>query len=243
MGVKFPLYLRQNNPSSLYFTYLPIVRSFGGDFLNRKTMLATGTLDSKETIAAYSYITWLIQQGYVNAYCDYEDAYYGKKESALALIGHWKYKDHVDNLGDDAIILPLPNMGGGVFTGSGSTIWAMTTTAENTGIADKAWKVMEKAVSPENISMVIMVNGALPSRKSVMDSNANYRQGGRLYLYREQLEAGISYLRPLTAAHATVYNAVKTATANIFAGANAADELREAAATVDPIIKENGWNR
>ena len=68
------------------------------------------------------------------------------------------------------------------------------------------------------------------------------QEGGRLYLYREQLEAGLSYLRPVTAAHSTVYDAVKTVVINILAGADLAEELQYAAEYCDEIIIENGWN-
>ena len=114
-GVPYPIYIRQNKPSTLYFTYMPILASFGGDYIDRKTFHAKGVLDGANTVAAYDYLSWLLKQGYLNGRCDYEDAFYGKKESALALIGHWKYTDHVKNLGDDAIIIPTPNFGKGVF--------------------------------------------------------------------------------------------------------------------------------
>ena len=135
-GVEYPMYLRQNKPSSLYYTYMPFVVSFGGDYMNRDTMLTEGALDSEASIAAFDYISWMIDQGYVNAACDYEDAFYGRKESALSLTGHWMYTQHVDALGDDAIIIPIPDFGNGVYTCTGSTVWAMTTAAVDNGVAD-----------------------------------------------------------------------------------------------------------
>jgi len=242
-GVPYPIYMRQNKPSSLYFTFMPILASFGGDYVNRKTMLASGTLDSKNTIAAYSYITWLLKQGYLNGTCDYEDAFFGKKESALALIGHWKYTDHVKNLGDDAIIIPTPDFGHGVFTCSGSTVWAMTTATAKNKTADIVAQVIAKSLEPENIRIVTDFNGAIPSRKSVMDTVPALQKGGRLYLYREQLEAGISVLRPLTPAHMTIYTAMEAATKDILHGGNAQTTLQHAAKEIDDVIKENGWNR
>jgi multiple sugar transport system substrate-binding protein len=242
-GVKWPLYIRQNKPSSLYFTFMPVLASFGGDYVNRKTMLAKGTLDGAGTVAAYSYITWLESKGYLNANCDYENGFFGRKESALALIGHWKYTDHVNGLGDDAILVPVPNFGKGVYTCSGSTVWAMTTAATKNGTADLVWKVLSNSLNPDSISMVTDFNGAIPSRKSVLAQDKNFQKGGRLYLYREQLEAGISVLRPLTPAHMTIYSAMETATSDIIHGADAAKTLSAAAKSIDAIIVENGWNQ
>ncbi|QQO07520.1 sugar ABC transporter substrate-binding protein [Breznakiella homolactica] len=242
-GVKFPLYIRQNNPSSLYFTYLPVVRSFGGDFLNRNTMLAEGTLNGQNTVAAYRYMAWLGDQGYMNPLCDYEDGFYGRKESALSLVGHWKYTDHVNGLGDDAILVPIPDFGHGVFTGSGSVVWVMSTSATENGKADASWKVMEAALQPKYINMVTDFNGAIPSRLSILNSKDEFKPGARLYLYREQLEAGISYLRPLTPAHMTIWSAVRDATTDILVGEDAQKALDDAARSTDAIIKENGWNK
>lgn len=241
-GVEYPLYIRQNKPSSLYFTFMPVLASFGGDYVNRDTMLTEGVLDSEETIAAYSYISWLVDQGYINGACDYEDAFYGRKESALALLGHWKYTDHVTNLGDDAILVPVPDFGKGVYTCSGSVVWTMTTAAKDNGTADAVWSVMEASLQPEYISQMVDFNGAIPSRKSVLDTRDELKEGGRMYLYREQLEAGISVLRPLTPAHMTIYSAMESATSDIIGGADAAEALKEAAQSIDEIILENEWN-
>ena len=241
-GVEYPIYIRQNKPSSLYFTYMPVLASFGGDYVDRDTMLTKGVLDSEETVAAYSYITWLEEQGYMNGACDYEDAFYGRKESALALLGHWKYTDHVTNLGDDAILVPIPDFGHGVFTCSGSTVWAMTTAAEENGTADAVWSVIEAGLQPEYINQITDFNGAIPSRKSVLDAKDELKEGGRLYLYREQLEAGISVLRPLTPSHMTIYSAMESATSDIIGGADAAEALADAADSIDEIIVENEWN-
>lgn len=242
IGYEYPLYIRQNRTSSVYFTWMPVIASFGGDYLDRSTMTATGTLDGEETIAAYEWMKKMIDEGYVNAACDYEDAFYGREEAAFSMLGHWKYSDHVGAFGDDAIIVPLPDFGGGVYTCSGSTVDVMTTAAVERGKADEAWTVLEALMSPEYITMVCNVNGGVPARSSVMDSMEQWQEGGRLYLYREQLEGGISYLRPITPAHATMQSTTANVVSNILAGGDPAQELHEAAEYVDEIIYENGWN-
>jgi multiple sugar transport system substrate-binding protein len=242
IGYEYPLYVRQNKASSLYFNWMPVIASFGGDYLNRTTMTATGTLDSEATIAAYSWMKKMIDEGYINPTCDYEDAFFARDEAAFSLLGHWKYSQHVGAFGDDAIIVPVPDFGHGVFTCSGSTVDVMTTAAVERGVADQAWTVLNALMSPEYITMVTEVNGGVPARSSVMDSMEQWQPGGRLYLYREQLEAGISFLRPITPAHATVYNAVQSVVEDIMAGGDPAELLHNAAKNVDEIIYENGWD-
>ncbi len=241
-GVEYPLYVRQNKPSTEYYTWMPFVASFGGDYMNRETGLCTGTLDSEETIQAFEYLSWLFEMGYCDPNCDYDDSF-PKGENALALYGHSKYQDYSAGVGEDNLILvPLPDMGNGVYTCSGSTVMVMTTGAQEKGVDDAAWAVLEKAVSPEYITMVVEVNGAIPARLSAMDAIEEYQEGGKLYLYREQLEAGISFMRPYTCAHMTIYDAVTTVISDIYAGADAEEELHSAAEYVDEIIMENGWN-
>ena len=125
-GFEYPLYVRQNKVTSMYFTWMPIIASYGGDFLNRETMTASGTLDSEGTIKAYEWLKKMIDAGYVNPGCDYEDAFFGRQEALFSMLGHWKYSDHVGAFGDDAIIVPMPDFGGGCYTCSGSTVVVMT---------------------------------------------------------------------------------------------------------------------
>ena len=158
------------------------------------------------------------------------------------MLGHWKYSQHVEAFGDDAIIVPLPDFGNGVFTCSGSTVDVMTTAAVDRGVADQAWTVLQAMMSPEYIQMVCEVNGGVPARKSVMDGMEQWQEGGRLYLYREQLEAGISYLRPITPAHSTLQTQMASVVTNILAGGDPAELLHDAAEYVDEIIVENDWN-
>lgn len=242
-GVEYPLYVRQNSPGTMYYTYFPVIRSFGGDYADRETMLTNGALNGDGTKAAFEYLTWMIDQGYVNATCDYDDAFQTRQESALALMGHWKYRDYAAGIGEDNIIcIPIPDFGNGVFTCSGSTVWAMTSGAVENGNSEAAWAIMEQVIQPENIEKVISVNSAIPSRVSVLDSIPDYQEGGKFYLYREQLEGGISYLRPFTSAHMTIYTQVTSVFSDLFAGANASESLDAAAEAVDEIIVENGWD-
>ena len=206
-GVPYPLYIRQNKPSSLYFQYMPFLASFGGSYLDESTMLTAGALDSPETVAAFEYLQWMVSEDYINGACDYENGFYERKESALALLGHWMYTQHVEFLGDDAILVPCPDMGGGVFTCSGSTVWAMTTAAAD-----------------------------------VMDQVEELQEGGRLYLYRKQLEDGISVLRPLTPAHMTIYNAMQSVYSDVIGGADPYTALHNASVEIDEVIEDNGWN-
>lgn len=95
---------------------------------------------------------------------------------------------------------------------------------------------------PDYIKMVVDVNGCGSRKIQCYGCNPDYCEGGTLYLYRQQLESGISFLRPYTPAHMTIYDAMASVIGNIYAGADPATELHDAAANIDEIITENGWN-
>ena len=241
-GVEHPLYMRQNNPSTLYFSYMPILRSFGGDFMDRETMLTAGALNGENTIKAYEYISWLVEKGYVDPYVDYDDGFNVRRENALSLMGNYKYPEYYAELGDDLILVPTPDMGEGVFTCSGSGVFFMTTAATERGVADLAWEVMKRTMAPDAVDLITDANAAIPALRSVLAHKEGYQKGEKFYLYREQLEDGISYLRPITPAHMTNYTAVGDATTNIFLGADPTAELNNASHNVDEVILENGWD-
>ena len=75
-----------------------------------------------------------------------------------------------------------------------------------------------------------------------MDQVENLQEGGRLYLYRQQLEAGISVLRPLTPAHMTIYNAMQSVYSDVIGGADPYTALHNASREIDEVIIDNGWN-
>ena len=70
-------------------------------------------LNSQETVEAFSYITWLIDNQYIDRLCDYEDGFYNKKENALSLVGHWATTNITSALGEDAVLIPIPHFGNG----------------------------------------------------------------------------------------------------------------------------------
>ena len=83
--------------------------------------------------------------------------------------------------------------------------------------------------------------GVLPVRL-LAHQVENLQEGGRLYLYRQQLEAGISVLRPLTPAHMTIYNAMQSVYSDVIGGADPYTALHNASQEIDEVIIDNGWN-
>jgi multiple sugar transport system substrate-binding protein len=241
--VKYALDLKINYGGGYWiYSYLPIIGSFGGDVLNRQNYTCDETLNGKGTIKAYKLLQDLINKGYVNATQSTDDDLYGSKISALSLVGHWMYGPHTKALGDDAILIPFPNFGNGVLTGSGSWAWSMSTAAEKHGVADEAWKVIDFLLSKDSIKGICNANGAVPGRSSALNELPDYQEGGRLYLYREQLEKNHALVRPVTPAFNVIQSVLGEASMNIINGADVKTELDKAAKEIDQTITDNGYH-
>ena len=66
--------------------------------------------------AAMNALQSWVDAGYVNPGQTTDDDFYGSKISALAWVGHWMYNTHKDELGEDSILVPMPDFGGGAAT-------------------------------------------------------------------------------------------------------------------------------
>ena len=243
--VEYPLDIKMNYGSGYWvYSYLPWVASFGGDYFDRDNFQAEGAMNSEASVKAFEFIQGLVNDGYINANQSTDDDFYGSKTAALALVGHWMYPTHTspDGLGEDAILIPFPDFGNGVFTGSGSWAWGMTKNAKDRGADQAAWEVIEYLMSKEAIEGVFAANGAVPGRISVLEEQEEYKEGGVLYLYREQLVNNHSRVRPITPTFGVIQTMIGEAAINIIDGADAQAELDKAVKEIDQTIEDNGYH-
>ena len=228
--------------AKFYYTYLPVVKSFGGDWLDRDTMTAEGTLNSKGTIAAVEYLHWLGEQGYIDVMADSDDGYYGKKDTCMLLYGHWMAPQAKEFLGDDGILVPIPDFGYGVYTGSGSQTWGITTRAQENQTVEECVAVLKEFLKPEYVQGMSDANGSIPGLKSVLEKDPKYAEGGWLYLFREQLEGGIAINRPHTPAAVYVRAAIGQTLRDILAYGNAEQAMDDITKEIDQLIVDNNYN-
>lgn len=243
-GVKYPLDLKINYGAGYWiYSYLPWAKGFGGDYINRDTLYAEGALNSEKTIEAYKYVKWMIDKGYVNPTQSTDDDFYGTKISALSLAGHWMAPAHIKEMGDDAILVPFPDFGSGVFTGMGSFGWAITSKASKESVGKDSWEFLNYALTKENIEGIFKANGAVPARISVLNGLDDYKEGGKFYLYREQLEKGHAIVRPVSPAFGVFQKEIGQASLNIVTGADIKAELDKATKAIDQAIDDAGYNK
>ncbi len=237
-GVAFPLDMKFNYGVGEWYTYgfSPIVQSFGGDLIDRKDFkTAKGFINGADAIKAMTTLQGWVKAGYVNA-ASKDDSDFVKGKAALSYVGHWTFGDYKKALGDDLVLIPMPNFGKKAVTGAGS--WNFGISADCKAPKEAA-KVLAYFMSPAEIGRVTAVNGAIPATFTAMNANKNFAKGGALEIYAQQAAEKISLVRPETPAYPTITTAFAEAVNNIVAGADVKSELDKAAKKIDQNIEDN----
>jgi multiple sugar transport system substrate-binding protein len=213
------------------YGYAPILQGFGGDLIDRRPSgRASGVLDGPQSVDAVEHFKHWFAAGWASRFDSPTDLAKGKV--ALAWNGHWVYPAARKALGDDLVVLPLPDFGHGIKTGMGSWGWAISSTCRTPA---GAWAFMADLLSTESVLQTTNVIGAVPARRSALKRSPLYGPGGPLHLIAEQLERG-GVPRPVTPAYGTISLAFRNAILNIVAGADTHAELSKAAESIDQDI-------
>ncbi|MEN8234077.1 MAG: extracellular solute-binding protein [Actinomycetota bacterium] len=219
------------------YGFSPIVQSAGADLIDRGSLKAEGKLNSSEAAEAMTLFQKWANDGLIAMQAT-DDSVFLNKESPLSWVGHWMFNTYKDTVGDDLILLPLPDFGKGTRTGMGSWAWAVTSASTD---GDAAWAFLEFAVSDDTVLKITEANGAVPATKSALAKNPNYAEGGALVLFKEQLEGApdIAVPRPVTPGYPTVTAEFWGAMDKILLGANVQETLDAAAAAIDADVDDN----
>ena len=225
------------NYAGEWYTYalLPLIQSGGGDLIDRSDYLNTsGYLNGLETVSALNTIQDWISDGLVDPNID--DAAFVSHRVALALGGHWNYPQYHEHLGDNLLLLPLPDFGQGPRTGQGSWCWAITA---NSPYTEAAAKFLAFLLQPEEIIAMTQANGAVPATRSAIARSARYRSKGPLRLFVEQLNRGYAVPRPRTPAYPVITAEFQKAVERIRSGGNVQAILDRASQVINREIEDN----
>jgi multiple sugar transport system substrate-binding protein len=238
-GIKYALDVKLNYGQGEWFTYgfSPIVQSFGGDLIDRKTWKADGAINGEAAVKAMSHFQGWIKNGFVAPASEGDDSFFGKKIAAMSFVGHWMWPAHSKALGDDLVLLPMPNWGGKHVTGNGGWCWGITKTSKQ---PENTAKLLEFFMSTKNVGDMMNAMGGVPGVKSAAANVDLYKEGGPLNLYLQQLNKGLGYPRPAHPAYPTITAAFAKAVADIVDGKDVKASLDEAAKKIDTDIADNG---
>lgn len=237
--VEYAIDFKMNYGQGEWYTYgfAPIVWSHGGDLIDRSDYQSAAPLESPESVEAMEFFQSLFDQGYAITQPAGDDDFYIDNITALSWVGHWMWGPHSENMGDNVVLIPMPDFGEGPKTGMGSWNWGITANCDN---PDATWEFINFLVSPEEILRMTNANGAVPARQSAIEESELYGEGGPLSLFVEQLQAeNVAVPRPVTPAYPVITNAFADAVQEIVIGADAAEELSDAAQTINQDIEDN----
>ncbi|EGV17553.1 sugar ABC transporter substrate-binding protein [Thiocapsa marina] len=217
------------------YGYTPLIQSAGGDLVARTDPArAEGVLDGPSSVGAMRRIQSWILRGRVDPNID--DAAFATRRVALALGGHWNHPRYSERLGEDLLLLPLPDLGHGPKTGQGSWCWAVS--ADSTH-PDGAARFLAFLLEPDQVLAMTAANGAVPATRRAVARSPRYRPGGPLDLFVEQLDGGYAVPRPSTPAYPVITAEFQKAFDRIRSGGEVQAALRHAARTIDLEIEDN----
>ena len=222
------------------YGFAPIVWSAGGSLL--KDGKAEGALDTPEVVSAKKTIqSW-------KAVTDANPVgnAFAKGRVALSWVGHWMYPAYSEALGDDLVVLPLPDFGDGPKTGQGSWAWGVGANSKN---AKAAGTFLDFLLDDTNVGAMTQANGAPPATKSALAASPLYQQGGPLQLFADQLAkpcgdseisaSCVAVTRPVTAGYPVVTAKFSEAVNSIYGGADPKEALAKAARAIDRDFSDN----
>jgi len=228
--------LKLNYPGEWFsYAFSPVIQSAGGDLIDRVSYQSTqGVLNGPAAVAAMQRLQGWFNKGYVDPNVD--DAAFVAGRVALSWVGHWEYPRYAKQLGDDLVVLPLPDFGTGTKTGQGSWSWGITTRCRN---PKAAAAFLEFLLRPDEVLAMADANGAVPATHSAIARSKLYGEGGVLHLFARQLLGGYAVPRPRTPAYPVITSVFQQAFHDIRDGADVQASLDKAAAAIDQDIRDN----
>lgn len=222
------------------YGFAPIVWSAGGSLI--KDGKAEGALDTPAVVSALK--TFQSWKTYVDPNTDGNA--FAKGRVALSWVGHWMYPAYSEALGDDLVVLPLPDFGNGPKAGQGSWAWGIGADTKN---AKAAGAFLDTLLDDTNVTAMTTANGAVPATKSALAKSTLYKQGGPLQLFADQLakpcgDSGITkscvaVTRPVTAGYPVITPKFSEALNSIYGGADPKSALEKAARAIDRDFSDN----
>lgn len=222
------------------YGFAPVVWSAGGSLLEGGK--AQGALDTPAAVSALKTLqSW---KPYIDPNTDGNA--FAKGRVALSWVGHWMYPAYSKALGDDLVVLPLPDFGNGPKTGQGSWAWGIGAASKN---AKAAGAFLDYLLDDANVTAMTTANGAPPATKTALAASPLYKRGGPLQLFADQLakpcgdrditRTCVAVTRPVTAGYPTVTAKFGEALNSVYGGADPKSALEKAARAIDQDFSDN----
>jgi len=221
------------------YAFSPFLQSFGGDIIDRSTMLtAEGALNGDEAIAFGEWWQSLFERDLAPGTSqDSADRDTGFLDGRYALQwnGNWAAVPALEAFGDDMLFLPAPDFGQGPKIGAGSWQFGISADSE---YPEGANAFIEFALQPEYSAAFSDVLGLAPTTLDAAALTENYAPGGPLEVFFGLSQAQ-ALIRPPTPAYLSAALTFEKAIADITNGADVINALDAAVDEIDADIEAN----
>lgn len=178
------------------YAYSPLLQSFGGDLIDRKTHLsAEGALNGAKALAWGKWFQGLFTNKYVNP-TPADDQGFLQGKVGLWYTGSWAANDVVKKYGSDALFLPAPNFGSGSKIGGASWQWGVSKACKSPAGANA---FINYIMQPRQIAAMSDITGLIPTTRAAAGLTANYKLGGKYRAFFDMTKNAV--LRPQTPAY------------------------------------------
>ncbi|MFA9460155.1 extracellular solute-binding protein [Thiohalorhabdus methylotrophus] len=217
------------------YAFAPALWSAGGGLIARPGYdHAEGVLNGPRSVFAMRRIQEWIERGRVDPNLD--DAAFTGGRVALSWGGHWNYPRYKEAVGEDLLVLPLPDFGRGMRTAQGSWNWGITRGCDH---PEAAGKFLAFLLRTEEVLAMTRANGAVPGTRSALRRSRLYGPGRPLRLFAKQLRSPHAVARPKTPAYPIISAIFRDAFADIRHGMAVPAVLDRAAAEIDADLRAN----
>lgn len=216
----------------------PMFYSAGTGIIDSKTWKASGVLNSEKNIAfakrlqAWSRNGWLVPKSAGD-----NQFFAPERMAALAWCGHWLWPAAREALGDDLVVLPLPNFGNGTKSPNASWVWTIASKAKNKG---NAGKLLTFIMSDMEFFKDCEKMNVFPALNKFAAISTVYKEPDKMTIAMAQA-AKTAVPRPMHPAYPTITKSFAEAFDDIVNGnADPAVALGKAALAIDQDIADNG---
>jgi multiple sugar transport system substrate-binding protein len=219
------------------YMYSPLLQSFGGDLIDRKTLTsADGTLNGPAAAKWGQWFQGLFKNGYVPAKPTSDQGFLQGK-IAFWYDGSWAADSVVQKYGNDALLLPTVDLGNGPKIGGGSWEWGISATCPQQQ-SQGAWLFIKSLMQPANIALLNNATGLIPTTAAAAALVPRYAPGGA-YRILFDMSQRFTVLRPATPAYLTISSQFEQAGRAIRDGGDIQTALDNAVTAIDQNIQDH----
>lgn len=219
------------------YAYSPMLQSFGGDLIDRDSMLtAEGALNGPEAVAWGEWFQGLFADGLASNTGTIGNEEFNRDEVGLSYTGVWNAFDSLDAVGDDLLILPPPDLGTGPKIGGGSWQWGISASCSGAAL-DGARAYLEFSFKPEYTAAFADKQVVIPATEAGTEQSEYFSADGVLRPFTELTQFAV--LRPETPAYAVISTTFERAAMDIMNGADVQQTLDQAVSDIDADIDNN----